>query len=367
MAELIYVVQRPGEGASILSAYRQLANGVAFDRLTAMFAFASFKGARLLTTAISESLPNWRRTRKRWVISVDGGITEPEALRFLLRLQRSEVRVPDGHEMLRRGLRPVNRFHPKTILLEAAEGAFRPVAIAVGSANLTCSGLCFGHEHTLLAGLDHLDGVPAGIAAGLESLHTMLESTPTIDEDFVDRYAAIRPARPSLPEEDRRSEHILQDRSAIAAVEAAALARASGLWVQVDYVVPNRGPNEEGNQIDLKRGTRVFFGFGDGALRGTPQSGRFASDMGPTQRFETSVLETTKWTSSTSPCQIKRNLPRTEIRHCCSRESPTARSVSVLVPRRKPPLGNTHRRESGPCSVCRAAVSTACSEIPCRC
>ncbi len=266
MAELIYVVQRPGEGASILSAYRQLANGVAFDRLTAMFAFASFKGARLLTTAISESLPNWRRTRKRWVISVDGGITEPEALRFLLRLQRSEVRVPDGHEMLRRGLRPVNRFHPKTILLEAAEGAFRPVAIAVGSANLTCSGLCFGHEHTLLAGLDHLDGVPAGIAAGLESLHTMLESTPTIDEDFVDRYAAIRPARPSLPEEDRRSEHILQDRSVIAAVEAAALARASGLWVQVDYVVPNRGPNEEGNQIDLKRGTRVFFGFGDGAL-----------------------------------------------------------------------------------------------------
>ena len=82
------------------------------------------------------------------------------------------------------GLRPVNRFHPKTILLEAAKGAFRPVAIAVGSANLTCSGLCFGHEHTLLAGLDHLDGVPAGIAAGLESLHTMLESTPTIDEDF---------------------------------------------------------------------------------------------------------------------------------------------------------------------------------------
>jgi hypothetical protein len=120
MAELTYVVQRPGEGASILSAYRQLASGVAFDRLTAMFAFASFKGARLLTTAIGESVPNWRRTRKRWVVSIDGGITGPEALRFLLRLQRSEVSVANGDEMLRRGLRPITRFHPKTILLEAA-------------------------------------------------------------------------------------------------------------------------------------------------------------------------------------------------------------------------------------------------------
>ena len=53
-------------------------------------------------------------------------------------------------------------------------------------------------------------------------------------------------------------------------MEAAALARASGLWVQVDYVVPNRGPNEEGNQIDFEARNASVLGLERRAPRELP-------------------------------------------------------------------------------------------------
>src|SRR5207245_1031830 len=40
-----------------------------------------------------------------------------------------------------------------------------------------------------------------------------------------------------------------------------ALASADYFWVDVAYVVENRGRGRPGNQIDLARGSRVFFGF----------------------------------------------------------------------------------------------------------
>src|SRR5207249_2488847 len=90
-----------------------------------------------------------------------------------------------------------------------------------------------------------------------------------IDKDFVDRYAAARPATPPPAEDPENADQvnqISQPQPEIPITKAAALAAAPHLWVDIEYVVSNRGPREEGNQIDLQRGTRVFFGFGDGKL-----------------------------------------------------------------------------------------------------
>lgn len=38
---------------------------------------------------------------------------------------------------------------------------------------------------------------------------------------------------------------------------------ADALWVEVDRLYENRGPGVPGNQLDLPRGSRVFFGFSD--------------------------------------------------------------------------------------------------------
>src|ERR1700683_339196 len=145
MFELI--VQKPGQGPAILNAYRELISNVACDRSTGLFAFATHQGAKVLTAALSAASQRWRRAQKRWVISIDGGVTEPGALRFLLAAANSEVYVPDAELLLSRGLVPRKRFHPKTLLLECLRDSWRPVGLLVGSANLTFNGLCCGHEH----------------------------------------------------------------------------------------------------------------------------------------------------------------------------------------------------------------------------
>lgn len=263
-----YIVQRPGEGTAILNAYQDLAARVTFNRLTGLYAFASLKGARLLTEVLKPSA-SWNGASKRWIISIDGGVTDPAALRFLLTLRRTEVRIPDAEELLTRRLRPIKRFHPKTLLLEREEATHIPSGIVVGSANLTCNGLCFGHEHAMSVFAQTSAGrLPASIAAGLDDLEAVVSFATAIDANFIDRYEAIRPSAPSLPEdfEDQRADAILQERPVIAPTMSAALAAASNFWIDIEYVVANRGTYEEGNQIDMQRGSRVFFGFGDQAL-----------------------------------------------------------------------------------------------------
>jgi hypothetical protein len=266
MANILYTVQRPGEGTAILNACRDLAAATTFNRLTGLYALASHKGARLMVSTL-QLAPSWTAASKRWVISIDGGITEPEALRYLVRIRKTEVRVPDAEGLLTRKLKPKYRFHPKTLLLEQQATILQPAAILVGSANLTCNGLCFGHEHALSAQAVGA-ALPPSLSAGLGSLEKVVTDATVIDEAFIDRYAAIRPPKPTLPEEfeDERADHILQDKPVIAATMSASLAAAAHFWIDIEYVVDNRGKHEEGNQIDMQRGSRVFFGFGDKTL-----------------------------------------------------------------------------------------------------
>lgn len=270
MADIRYTVQRPGEGTAVLNAFRDLARSTPFNRLTGLFAFASAKGIRVLIDAL-EPVASWNAASKRWVISIDGGITEPEALRLLLRQRKTEVRVHDGDGLLARNLKPIYRFHPKTLLLERQTTVFEPAAILVGSANLTCSGLCFGHEHVMTAQAVGKSGSAAfssTLSSGLKDLENVIVAATKIDLAFVDRYDAIRPARPTLPEdfEGKRSDSILQDKAVIPPAKAAALASAANLWIEVRNENKNFGSNREGNQIDAQKGTRVFFGGPDGPL-----------------------------------------------------------------------------------------------------
>jgi HKD family nuclease len=265
-------VQRPGEGPAILNAYRELVSNIDCDRSTGLFAFATYRGASVLTAALAAASRKWREAPKRWVISVDGGVTEPGALRFLLAGAKSEVYVPDAELLLSRGLVPANRFHPKTLLLERRRRTWCPIGLLVGSANLTFNGLCCGHEHALVsrprAAAGKTARLPASVEPGLESIEIVIAGATRIDMDFVDRYEQIRPARPRPPREveNQRANLILGPRAVLDSYLAAALASTNNFWIDVEYVVANRGRAEEGNQLDLQRGTRVFFGFPDETL-----------------------------------------------------------------------------------------------------
>ncbi len=300
MAAISYYVQRPGEGPVILNACRALVTGTAFDRITGLYAFATNKGVRLLAAAASPSA-NWSRSHKRWVISIDGGITEPDALRFLLSLRRSEVRIHDAEELLTRRLRPIHRFHPKTLLLERPMSPSRPVGILVGSANLTFNGLCFGHEHamTVIAtGTTAAAAIPSSMLPGLASLELAIASSTAIDADFVDRYEAIRPARPTPPPEteDARADLILQDRPVIPATQSAAARRRRSFVDRHRKCRSQSWPESRGQSESTCNEAHVFsLGSETEHYPEIPRSVAFGFYSKAIPQLATCVLEITKW------------------------------------------------------------------------
>src|SRR6266511_2563099 len=102
MFEYFLAVQSPRTEGAILDAFRRAAAAIRFDRVRAAFAYASVGGAQLLHWTLSEEDVDWEGARKRWLISLDWGHTDPAALEFLSSLEGSEVRIPLAEEVLAR-------------------------------------------------------------------------------------------------------------------------------------------------------------------------------------------------------------------------------------------------------------------------
>lgn len=111
----------------------------------AAMAYASASGCSDLCRRLESSIPRWAKARKQWLLSIDFGRTEPEAIALLGDLHNSEVRLANGRTVLDRNLIPQHCFHPKTYVFESRDGV--GFGLFVGSANLTLSGLHTGSEH----------------------------------------------------------------------------------------------------------------------------------------------------------------------------------------------------------------------------
>jgi hypothetical protein len=88
-----------------------------------------------------------------------------------------------------------------------------------------------------------------------------VDATP-LDANLLRAYRAARKRRP--PQQDDETGAALtfeKDYVEQSFEQTAKLATASHLWVNAGYVVKNRGRDRPGNQIDLVRGTRTFFGL----------------------------------------------------------------------------------------------------------
>ena len=261
-------IQGPKNQRAIL---RLISDMISYAEPTAIFgsfAYATKKGVKLLCETLEAVSANWNATSKIWIVSIDFGHTEPEAITELIGLPNSQVLIPYASEVLRQRLRPRHTFHGKTLVcyqgdtIDHGKGG-----ILVGSANMTMSGLCFGHEHASAFTWMKRRGVPNSIWASLEGSVQRLSELLDISENptplFLRDYAACRPRRIIERSEDSSDEvtRISSPNSELTLLENAYLATATYLWIDVDYVVQNRGRGRPGNQIDLQHGTRVFFGM----------------------------------------------------------------------------------------------------------
>lgn len=270
--ELIF--QGETNGDAILDAAGELAKLAAFTRLRASYAYANQAGAQQLTERLAAALPAWDQVTKQWLISIDFGFTDPRALDLLRSLPRSSIRIPDADYLLTHQLGPRRCFHPKSLLLDRRQAPGRPpVALLVGSANMTVSGLRQAQEHATAAAWTGTN--TAALQTRMKAAHeeakrfatTWRLATP-LDDALLDRYeAAHKRARRvrRWRDEDDNAEIRKLARNTAATNDfdkAAELTRAKHFWVESGYIVENLGKGFPGGQIDLPRGSRAFFGLG---------------------------------------------------------------------------------------------------------
>ena len=230
-------------------------------------AYASGEGVRLLENALAG--PSWAAARKRFLVSLDFGFTQPNALVRLSELSNAEVRIANGREVLESAdLRPQTAFHAKVFSF-GVEQFPHLRALVVGSANLTASALSTGAEVVTTQTWKSYS------TAGLNDLR---RAQPVLDwfqdtwknadplPDVLDEYRQRRRALPTAPR--IREERTAATRRYLASPEdheisgdlSVQLAAAKELWIDASSMIRNRG-TLPGSQLNTPRGTRVFFGF----------------------------------------------------------------------------------------------------------
>lgn len=240
-----------------------------YERVDVAVAYASAEGVRLLDEKLSG--PNWSDARKRFLVSLDFGFTQPSALVRLSELSNAEVRIPNGRAVLTSPtLRPASAFHAKVFIFGLDELPYLR-ALVVGSANLTASALTTGAEVVTTQSWSQR-GFPTAAWSHLRNAQPVLDwfkdtwNSADPLQDVLDEYRERRRAlpKPSRMREDKtastRRYLASLDKHEISGDLPVQLAAAKELWVDASSLIGNR-KNRPGTQLNTPKGTRVFFGL----------------------------------------------------------------------------------------------------------
>lgn len=256
-------------GSSVINVIENLASVAEFNRVTGIFAYATEAGVDLLVNSLSNRMLKWESSEKRWIISIDFARTEPKALEKLMKLRNSEVRIPFFNEVIMNNFMPHHCFHPKTIIFDTTttNGIENgPAGFLVGSANLSVSGLALGYENAIAIswnkilsnkGKKHLKA----ILIELKNIDSLMSIAVPIKKPDIKKYALHRPKLIPKDDDSGKIKEMVSKKAEVSLSNALTLLTAKNFWINIKYVVQNRGAGMPGNQIDLQRGTRVFFGF----------------------------------------------------------------------------------------------------------
>lgn len=263
-----YIVQS-WESKQYVDLFRMALQGASYTEFYAAVAYATWGGVRVLDHILREgSDGQWNRVRKRWLVGIDWCRTDPSALSRLMALPSSAVRIPSGRFLVSRsGCNPATSYHPKLFLLRGKARS----AIICGSGNLSINGLTKGCECGSLFLVNH----PASDDAEGHSQLTRLLAW------FRQAWRNASPVNSSLRAQyEQRCKHLLKQGKAVPTEDDAsppepsprrrgktlseeqvrALRTFDNLWIEASALGANLGHGRPGNQLDMTRYTRVFFG-----------------------------------------------------------------------------------------------------------
>ncbi len=265
-------VQTKNITSEIVRGLVETAKIVKSTHMFSSISYASFSGSKLLHENLLSAVPGWQAVKKNWLIGIDSGITEPKSLEYLAGLPNSTVHLFDAEYLLENNLHPRQKFHTKVFIFES--NVSHAIGVFSGSANLTLSGLLLNVEQAISAVFqgpftDDEQLSLDKIYQQKQILESIFNNSVELSADRYERYKALCEERQEfIQNEDKRKTPKTLDTShpEFSMDKAAAIAAAHNFWIEIRYVVPNLGVGRPGNQIDLQRGSRVFFGFDVGTV-----------------------------------------------------------------------------------------------------
>lgn len=256
-----YLVQTRG-GRTYTELFERAANIGAIESLDAAVAYATIGGVNALLRTMKHTLDDrWEKVSKRWLIGIDWCRTDPPALRALQLVQHSTVKVPNGRALVESaGCSPRDTFHPKLFVLKARN----VTAVICGSGNLSANGLMRGCE------CGNLSIFETEAAEDLEPILTWYRNAWDSADD-VDAIAAtyeticqkrVRVDKFAPTDDDMTPpahEGVTEGRS-LSGQQIREFRTFKNFWIDAGALGANFGRGIPGNQLDMKRFTRVFFG-----------------------------------------------------------------------------------------------------------
>ncbi|MBW8844027.1 MAG: hypothetical protein JF607_03510 [Burkholderiales bacterium] len=233
-------------------------------------AYITSGGAHDFVTRARQAVGNaWDGIQKRWVTSFDYCRTEPIALEYISSIPNSSVRIFGADFCLLHGCAPQVPFHPKTFLIKTNLDDF---ALA-GSGNMSRSGLSRGVEAGLVLSVNRANPIEATSAASIVGMshwfdNTWGDSLP-LTQIMLGNYRSVYRRADNLRHPAPTDDDIASTESGIGSLSTKDLQRlrvCESFWIDAGNITKNRGPALPGNQLMMKRLSRVFFGFSPASL-----------------------------------------------------------------------------------------------------
>lgn len=253
-----------------LDALQAILQNGGVERLDVAVAYVTNGGAFDLLKRVSETLGgSWAEIPKRWITSFDYCRTEPVALNTLKSVPNSSIRIYDAAFCIEHGGAPKVPFHPKTYLIRTNQ---RDYALA-GSGNMSRSGLSRGVEAGLVVGVNRVPPAEPSAAAAIQAMRTWFSTTwgkaTPLTAPLLTSYSQLFEHKDNLKAPVPTEDDVASTdtgRGALSTKDLQRLRVCRHFWIDSGNVTKNRGPNLPGNQLMMKRLSRVFFGFGGTAV-----------------------------------------------------------------------------------------------------
>lgn len=248
-------------GAAAIDDLGEVAAEAEWNGLIVSVAYATRAGVMQMVGELAERWQGFWPASKLFVVGLDFGLTEPGAIRYLDSLPNAACHLHEARQTLSAALRPQSRYHPKLYAFASGSSIKESYLSSgiVGSANLTGSGLTSNFE--AYARFRAFSATASGrswlrqLTVAEEVAKAQLRAT----ESLLSEYEELRNSMPVTTVRAEATPGRYEPLEELDQAHLRALRAARCLWTQTLKIVENRGSGKAGNQVDLKRGARVFF------------------------------------------------------------------------------------------------------------